>query len=129
MTLIYQGRIVKSYVHVTVLYQLSYEDPYTGSRLWVFIAQLVEHCSTNTEATGLKPRKTFFWATLQLLKLQNFNCDGYVQYIHFTIFYGRYMKGVPFLSKMVNRRVRVWTLEPPSINHCCCCCQELTKVL
>ena len=27
-----------------------------------------------------------------------------------TIFYGRCTKGVPFLSKMVYKRVRVWTL-------------------
>ena len=26
-----------------------------------------------------------------------------------TIFYGKYAKGVPFLSKMVHKRVRVWT--------------------
>ena len=31
--------------------------------VWVFIAQLVEHCSTNAEATGLNPieaPKNFF---------------------------------------------------------------------
>ena len=38
--------------------------------VWVFIAQLVEHCSANSEAT-LKSRKTFFFrATSQLLKLR-----------------------------------------------------------
>ena len=49
--------------------------------LWVFIAQMVEHCSTNTEATGsnavevpnpppnpLPPPPLLFRASLQLLK-------------------------------------------------------------
>jgi len=33
--------------------------------VWVFMAQLVEHCSMNAEATGLnaiKAQKTFSWA-------------------------------------------------------------------
>ena len=48
--------------------------------VWVFIAQLVEHCSANAEATGSNPveaPKNFFWATSQLLKLR-FNCDGHI---------------------------------------------------
>ena len=49
--------------------------------VWVFIAQLVEHCSANAEATGTNPvespKKTFFQATSQLLKLR-FNCDGHI---------------------------------------------------
>ena len=42
--------------------------------VWVFIAQLVEHCTANAEATGLNPveaPKTFFWLNLQLLKLES----------------------------------------------------------
>ena len=39
--------------------------------VWVFIAQMVEHCSANTEAMGLNlvevPKKRVY---LQLLKLQ-----------------------------------------------------------
>ena len=31
------------------------------------------------------------------------------QYERHTIFFGKYTKGVPFLSKMVYERVRVWT--------------------
>ena len=49
-----------------------------SSIVWVFIAQLVEHCSTTQRPQvriPLKPRKTFFRATSQLLKLR-FNCDG-----------------------------------------------------
>ena len=41
--------------------------------VWVFIAQLVEHCSANAEAMGLNPTeapKTFFGLTLQVLKSQ-----------------------------------------------------------
>ena len=45
------------------------------------IAQLVDHCSTNAEATGSRnfvdTPKTYFRATSQLLKLR-FNCDGHV---------------------------------------------------
>ena len=52
-----------------VLYQLSYEDGlmnlinWPASSIWVFIAQLVEHCSANAEATGSNPveaLKNFF---------------------------------------------------------------------
>ena len=45
--------------------------------VWVFIAQPVEHCSANAEATGSKPverPKKKIRATSQLLKLR-FNCD------------------------------------------------------
>ena len=45
---------------------------------WVFIAQLVEHCSAKAEATGsnpLKPPKTLLRNVL--LKLP-FNCDGHI---------------------------------------------------
>ena len=41
--------------------------------MWVFIAQLVEHCSANAEAMGLNPveaPETFVGHTLQLLKSQ-----------------------------------------------------------
>ena len=51
-----------------------------ASSVWVFIAQLVEHCSANAEATGLnlvEAPKNFFWATSQFLKLQ-FNFDGHI---------------------------------------------------
>ena len=42
--------------------------------LWVFIAQLVEHCSANAEATGSNPveaPKTFYGLNLRLLKSQS----------------------------------------------------------
>ena len=60
-------------VSAAVLHQLSYEDPYVGS-VWVFIAQLVEHCSANAEAMGSNPveaPKTFFGLNLRLLKSQS----------------------------------------------------------
>ena len=45
-----------------------------ASGVWVFIAQLVEHCSANAEATGSNPveaPKALFVRTIsQLLKLQ-----------------------------------------------------------
>ena len=50
--------------------------------VWVFIAQLVEHCSANAEATGLNPVEAsknlfFFRATSQVLKLR-YSCDGHI---------------------------------------------------
>ena len=42
--------------------------------IWVFIAQLVEHCSANTESMGSNPveaPKTFFRLTLRFLKSQS----------------------------------------------------------
>ena len=38
---------------------------------WVFIAQMVEHCSATAEAIGSNPVDVpkFFWVYLQLLKL------------------------------------------------------------
>ena len=54
--------------------------PFTGmmnsinwpaSNVWVFIAQLVEHCSANKEATGsnsVEAPKTFFGLNLRLLE-------------------------------------------------------------
>ena len=43
-------------------------------RVWVFIAQLVEHCSVNANTTGSNPvqapKTSFFRVTSQLLKLQ-----------------------------------------------------------
>ena len=44
-----------------------------ASSVWVFIAQLGEHCSGNAEATGSNPveaPKNFFRAISQLLKLR-----------------------------------------------------------
>ena len=43
--------------------------------VWVFIAQLVEHCSSNAKAMGSNPvqaPKTFF-----ALNLRNYNCDDH----------------------------------------------------
>ena len=51
-----------------------------ASSVWVFIAQLVEHCSVNAEATGLNPveaPKNFFRASSQLLKL-HVDCHGHI---------------------------------------------------
>ena len=55
-------------------------SPFTGTdeltpapNVWVFIAQLVEHCSANTEAMGSNPIEVpqfFGGVNLQLIKLQ-----------------------------------------------------------
>ena len=40
---------------------------------------------------------------------EKFSNSRSIVYEKGTIFYQRYAKGVPFLSKMVYKRVRVWT--------------------
>ena len=47
-----------------------------ASNVWVFITQLVEHCSANAEAMGSNPfeaLKTFFGLTLRLLNIAIIN--------------------------------------------------------
>ena len=55
-----------------------------ASSVWVFIAQLGEHCSANAEATGSNPIETpknFFWG----LFLNCLNCDSLRwSHTHFT---------------------------------------------
>ena len=62
--------------------------PFTGtmnstnwpaSNVWVFLAQLVEHCSANAEAVGLNPveaLKTFLGLNCDCLN-HNHNCDDH----------------------------------------------------
>ena len=78
--------------------------------LWVFIAQLVGHCSVNAEATGSLPveaPKNFFQATSQLLKLR-FNCDGHIHFIcipavHIISFCAWALVGTPACSVRLAR--------------------------
>ena len=69
-------------VHSFFFHGLMNSISWPASSVWVFIAQLVEHCSANAEATGSNPfegpeKPFFFRATSQLLKLR-FNCDGHI---------------------------------------------------
>ena len=55
-----------------------YDDQFNklanAPNVWVFIAQLVEHCSANADAMGSNPveaPKTFFGLTLRLLQSQS----------------------------------------------------------
>ena len=48
--------------------------------IWVFIAQLVEHCSANAEAMGSNPVEAlnfFFGLKFAIAKLRS-NCDGQI---------------------------------------------------
>ena len=57
--------------------------------LWVFIAQLVEHCSANAEAMGSNPvevLKTFFGLNCDYLN-HNHKCDDYT-FISIVHLYG-----------------------------------------
>ena len=51
-----------------------------ASNVWVFISQLVEHCSANAEVMGSNPieaPKNFFWATFATAQIV-IHCDGHV---------------------------------------------------
>ena len=71
--------ISMSAVHIIFICFISFTGTMNSTNwlapnVWVFIAQLVEHCSTNTEAMGSNPveaPKTFFGLTLRLLKSQS----------------------------------------------------------
>ena len=71
--------IRNSAVHVIFIRLIPFTGTMNGTNwpttnVWVFIAQLVEHCSANAEAMGLNPveaPKTFFGLTLELLKSQS----------------------------------------------------------
>ena len=72
-----------------------------------FIAQMVEHCGANAEATGSNPveaPKNFFRATSQLLKLR-FNCEGHIL-ISFEIIYVCYLSEIPSFTYLFEIRVR-----------------------
>ena len=50
--------------------------------VWVFIAQLVEHCSANTEATGSNPveaPKMVFSGLIRNCVNCDYNCDGHIR--------------------------------------------------
>ena len=71
------------------------------SSVWVFTAQLVEHCSANAQARvriPLKPRNVFFSATSQLLYYNN-NCVMITSsfYLYFT---------VPIISILIKQLLR-----------------------
>ena len=52
----------------------------SAPNIWVFIAQLVEHCSANAEAIGLKPVEAlnFFRAKICNCINCNYNCDDHI---------------------------------------------------
>ena len=93
------------------------------SSVWVFIAQLVEHCRTNAEARiPLKPRKTFFEATSQLLKLR-FSCDGHI----FISFVFPQFTSFPFYVLFLSRvnmnsinwpALHVWVFKAQLVEYC-----------
>ena len=61
-------------------YGLTSSINWPAPSVWVFMAQLEEHCSANAEATGSNPVETpknFFRGTSKLLKLR-FNWDGHI---------------------------------------------------
>ena len=63
-----------------------------ASSVWVFIAQLVEHCSASAEATGSNPveapKNFFLRGTSKLLKLR-FKSHGFISFVfpQFTSFH------------------------------------------
>ena len=93
--------------------------------IWVFIAQLVEHCSANAEAMGSNPveaLKFFSGLNLQLPKLQlqlrwsnlHFIC---ISAVHITSFY------VSFLSRVKMNSINwpvpnIWVFIAQLVEHC-----------
>ena len=60
---------------------------FTAPNLWVFIAQLVEHCRANAEAMGSNPveaPKTFFGLTLRFKKSQSQLRWSLLHFIHMS---------------------------------------------
>ena len=52
-----------------------------ASSVWVFIAQLGEHCSANAEATGSNPveaPKIFFFRAIFAIAKIAIHCDGHI---------------------------------------------------
>ena len=97
--------------------------------VWVFVAQLVEHCRVQRECKGhgfaslWSPQKLLLWATSQLLKLR-FNCDGHI-FISFGVHIipaVHIIHSVPFLSRVDElnklRAVSVWVFVAQLVEHC-----------
>ena len=65
---------ISHHLHVSFLLRVKVNSTnWPSPNIWVFIAQLVEHCSANAEAIGLFPievLKILGGANLQLLRLQ-----------------------------------------------------------
>ena len=88
---------------------------WTASSVWVFIAQLAEHCSENAEATGSNPieASNFFFSQLilQLLKLQ-YNCDGHIFISQSPMLYIKWWCNIQFkINVEIVKRAIASTLE------------------
>ena len=83
-----------------------------ASSIWVFIAQLGEHCSANAEATGSNPveapKKLFFGLFSQLLKLRFTAMVTYSFHLysrgshHFIQYYILRRNSIPIYRVMIN---------------------------
>ena len=90
----------------------------------VFIAQLVEHCSANAEATGSNPveaPKNFFRATSQLLKLR-FNCDFQIfisfAFPPFTSFHSVFHSFHGLMNSINWPASSAWVFIAQLVEHC-----------
>ena len=102
-----------------------------ASSVWVFIAQLVEHCSTNAEATGSNPveaPKNLFFpgggggaATSQFLKLR-FNCDSdiLISFVlpQFTSFHSVFHSFHGLMNSINWPASSVWVFMAQLVEHC-----------
>ena len=72
-----QVHIILKWRYVHRSYKLNINWP--AHNIWVFIAQLVEHCSANAEAMGSNPVEAlqlFFFGWICNCKNCDYNCDG-----------------------------------------------------
>ena len=90
----------------------------------VFVAQLVEHCSTNAKATGSNPieaPKSFFGLILQLLKLQ-YNCEGHIfvpfVFPQFTLFHSVFHSFHGLMNSISWLSPSEWVFVVQLVEHC-----------
>ena len=80
----YLHKICTSAVHI--IFYVSFLAPvkvnstnWPAPNIWVFIAQMVEHCSANAEAMGSMKSRIFFFGFIHICNCLNYNyhCDDH----------------------------------------------------
>ena len=93
-----------SFHSVSFLSRVDELNNWPALHVWVFITQLVDHCSMNVEGTGLNPNETpktlFFSGYFTITYIAYYNCDGhiFISLLLNTVFFLASRKCVNFLS-------------------------------
>ena len=94
------------------------------ANVWVFIAQLVEHCSANAEAMDSNPveaPKTFFGLNLRLLKSQLQLGWSHLHFICMSAVHIIFICFIPFTGTMISLNwpsPNVWAFIAQLEEHC-----------